>query len=445
MLQGFLKYIEKEKLFTRNQKILLTVSGGRDSTALVYLFHEAGFRFGIAHCNFHLRGKESEEDEAFVKNLARKLSVSFFSRRFDLTRLTGEKGISVQMAARDLRYAWFEELREKEGYDLIATAHHLDDQIETFFINLLRSSGIGGFHGILPKQGKLIRPLLFSYRKEIDEYIRRNNITFREDSSNQELKYLRNRIRHELLPVFSSINPDFRKILTENISRVAEAEKIFEEAIEQKRGQLLQTDRGITTISISDLADLDPLPTYAYEILSPFGFNFAVVQDILRSLEDPSAKEFLSPTHWVVKDRKNIVIRPLSSREIVSPVAEYTLGAKSKFLRSPIRLSIKKVPRNKDFTIPTGKNFASFDLEKVEFPLILRKWQKGDSFHPFGKDQHKKVSDFFIDEKFSPLEKQNTWLLCSGTKILWIVGHRIDNRFRITPRTKEVLCIEWKP
>ena len=442
MLQAFKTFISKEKLFLQGEKILLAVSGGMDSVAMTELFFRAKFIFGIAHCNFQLRGEESEKDEAFVLQLARKYKVPYFNKRFLTKELTESKSISVQMAARELRYGWFSELLRKEGFMFIATAHHLDDQIETFFINMLRSTGIAGFHGILPKQGNIIRPMLFACRGEIESFIKYNDLQYRDDRSNQEIKYLRNKIRHELIPVLAEINPGFRNILTENIFRIREAEKIFRNSVDQARNGIVRTENERVFISIREMKKLTPCTTYLFEFLSPFSFNYSVVNDIVKALDEDPGKQFYSPSHRVIKDRDDLIITPVDSERTGSiKKSEFLILENNLRLRTPLKLTFKKILKDLDFQIDTSPLVANLDLNKISFPLTLRKWRRGDSFYPYGRSHKKKLSDFFTDHKFSIDIKENTWLLCSEGKILWIVGHRIDNRFRITPRTKQVLQI----
>jgi tRNA(Ile)-lysidine synthase len=444
MLQSLKSYIAKEKLFLPQERILLAVSGGIDSVAMAELFSRAKFFFGIAHCNFQLRGEESEKDAVFVTLLARKYKVPFFSKRFFTKELTENKNISVQMAARELRYNWFNELLTKENYQYIATAHHLDDQIETFFINMMRSTGIAGFHGIFPKQGKIIRPLLFASRNEIEEFVKKNGLTHREDTSNQEIKYLRNKIRHELLPVLSEINPGFRNVLTENIYRIREAENIFRDTVNQIKNRILRKNKEQTLISINQLKNLIPCKTYLFEFLAPFGFNYSVAEDISEALDEEAGKQFYSLTHRLIKDRNDLIIIPLlTGKKLPAESTEFHITEKNSRISVPLKLTLKKLSKDKNFQIDISPQVANLDLHKITYPLTLRKWQHGDLFYPYGRDHKKKLSDFFIDSKFSIDDKENTWILCSGGKIAWIVGHRIDNRFRITPKTKEVLQIRW--
>ena len=443
MLKEFKTFIATNNLFGKKDKVLLAVSGGIDSVVMCELFHRAGFSFGIAHCNFGLRGKESDEDEVIVEKLAGRYKVPFHSKRFPTATIAKEKGISIQMAARELRYLWFNEILRKEGYNCIATAHHLDDQVETFFINMLRSTGIAGFHGILPQQGSIIRPLLFAYRHDIELFARQNHLAFREDSSNLETKYLRNKIRHEVLPVLRELNPGFPQVLTENIHRLRETEIIFRQAIDAARAGVLRKDKRGIHIRIDKLKEYSPVDLYAFEILAPFGFNDSVIRDIIHALDEPSGKTFFSSSHRLVKDRKELILTLLKKeKEIGKDTEKISIPSSRKEIRKPVHLLFEKNTVTASFRIDRSQDAANFDLKKIIFPLILRRWHKGDAFYPFGLNKKKKLSDYFIDCKFSIADKDNAWLLCSGKDIIWITGHRIDHRFRVTSRTKEVLQVK---
>ena len=448
----FQRFIHQQQLFSPSDRILLAVSGGIDSMVMAELFHLSGYSFGMAHCNFGLRGKESDRDELLVRKLGKKLKIPVFVRQFQPDDFTRLQGLSIQMAARELRYQWFEEIRSGEGFDYIATAHHLDDQIETFFINLIRGTGISGLHGILPKQGKLIRPMLFSFRSDIKSFACQNNIAYRDDSSNESVKYLRNKIRHELIPVLKEINPDLLSGMTETIHRIRDFEMIGEKEIRARRKEVIKTETNRITIDIQKLRTLHPLQSYAWEFLSPFGFNPTQINDIVASLEKESGKKFGSPTHHLIKDRKKLIIVPASglSNRKTSDNAEgkgcspdkkcvFFIEKKARSIDHPIclKISLKKI--SSKYQIPSGREYASLDFNKLEFPLILRRWNAGDAFFPYGMNKKKKLSDFFIDQKFSLDDKVHTWLLCSGSKIVWVVGHRIDHRFRITTRTRNIL------
>jgi len=445
MLEAFKSFIGKNSLFHPRNQILLAVSGGMDSTAMCELFHQAGFHFGIAHCNFRLRGADSDRDEEFVAGLARKYKCPFFVARFDTQAYAEEKGISVQMAARDLRYEWFRKISEEHGYDYIATAHHLDDQLETFFINLSRSTGIAGFHGIPQKQGNIIRPLMFTWRKEIEEFIRKEKLLFREDRSNEENKYLRNRIRHQLYPVLTGIHPDFPRTLSENINRIRETEAIYRVAIEEAKKKLLTVADDRILISIRELNKLAYPEAYLFEILSPYGFNYAVTRNIAGSLFEKPGATFFSSSHRVVRDREYLILTPaetVKGKNRIPSITEFRIPENRSSISNPVKLSIKKVPASKTFRIDPSPEAAYLDYSKLQFPLILRPWKPGDAFYPFGKNIRKKISDFFIDEKVPRPDKEKAWLLCSGNRIAWVVGYRIDHRFRVTRRTTEVLVLK---
>ena len=443
MNKRFINYINDHDLCGKSDLLLLAVSGGIDSVAMAALFHNNGFRFGIAHCNFGLRGIESDEDERFVTILAEKYGVPLHIKRFRTTDYSKQHGISIQMAARELRYSWFEELCIQHQYNRIATAHHLDDQVETFFINLIRGTGISGLHGIRVKQGNVIRPLMFTYRDEIDEFARANHLHYRSDSSNATTKYLRNKIRHELIPLLSEMNPDFSHQLTSTIHRINDIEFIADQAIRGWKGKVMKRSGDDIFIDIPLFLHANPMMTLAWELLSPYGFNQSQVDDIVRCLEKEKSQVFLSPTHRLVKNRLQLIIQPFSEKKEKKSfrINEFS---KHKSLKTPIPLFLKKISHSPNYEIPVSANMASIACERIEFPLILRKWEPGDSFRPYGLNRKKKLSDFFIDLKFSIPDKEKCWLLCSGKHIVWVVGHRIDHQFRVTPKTKQILQIEAK-
>ncbi|MEI6764206.1 MAG: tRNA lysidine(34) synthetase TilS [Bacteroidota bacterium] len=439
MIARLKEYIRSQQLFAVGQRVLLAVSGGIDSSVLAQLFHTAGFSYGIAHCNFQLRGKESDEDEKFVETMAGIYGVPFFCKRFDTLSYASKSGISTQMAARDLRYAWFTELLENENYRCIATAHHLDDQIETFFINMLRGSGISGLHGILSKQGTVIRPLLFAWRNDIEKHALKNQVPYREDQSNKESHYLRNKIRNKLLPLVKEICPEYRSILTTNIKQLRDAEIIYNAAIAAASGIIIKKEDQFV-IPVKQLLLLEPLRTYLFELLKPYNFSTSVVDDILKNIERGSGKKFFSPTHRLISDREQLIITRLQIDELESVVFEIPEGAAS--IEHPLRLSMQRVWTGKNYQVQREKNIATLDKNKLIFPLVIRKWKTGDTFYPFGMKGKKKVSDYFTDHKFSLADKENVWLLCSGKDIVWIIGHRMDDRFKITTETKTGLKIK---
>ena len=442
MLNAFIGYIRKESLFLPQQPVLLAVSGGMDSVVMTELFHRAGFQFGVAHCNFALRGEESDRDEHFVKELAAGYQVPFYSISFSTEDYARTHHLSVQMAARQLRYQWFGELLAGEHFDLVATAHHLDDQIETLLINLSRGTGLDGLQGIRSKQGKIIRPMMFATRAMIEQYQQEHQLAFCPDSSNLSDHYTRNRIRLHILPVFETINPDFRNGLTQTAERLKEAGMIVREKIGEKKKLVCIEDPEGLSISIPELLKLAPVNAYLSEWLSPFGFNYQTIKRISESLSGIPGKLFISPEYCLLRDRQKLIIRPAGSIARM-PGTEVYIDADVTHMHHPIPLSIERLKLPDDFRPDTDPRIASLDMAMVHYPLILRKWKKGDFFQPFGMKHTKKLSDFFIDEKFSVFEKQDSWVLESGGKIAWLVGHRSDERFRITDRTRDILRIKW--
>lgn len=441
MLAAFLHYIERESLFLPHQAVLLTVSGGMDSVVMVELFRQAGFQFGIAHCNFCLRGEESDREESFVKELSAKLDVQFFSRSFQTGLFARQNYVSVQMAARELRYRWFNELLNTQNFDYVATAHHLDDQIETLLLNLVRGTGLNGLQGIRSKQGRIIRPLMFATRQEIERFQQARAIPFCLDSSNLSDKYTRNKIRHEIIPVLNSINPDFRNGMTQTIERLRDAGMIVKDEIHQKGKGVCSGKENDLFINIAGLLKLSPVTAYLTEFLAPLGFNYPTIKKIGSSLTGMSGKFFLSPTHCLLKDRTQLIVKPLDVSTPVSAV-EFYIDSDVSRVNAPLSMSFERIEVKEDFQPDKRPGIAHLDLALIRFPLLLRKWKKGDHFHPFGMNHPKKLSDFFIDEKFTLFDKQNAWILESDGKIIWLVGHRIDHRFRITSGTKQALRIE---
>ena len=441
MLSRFKNYVSEHFLFNSQDPLLIAVSGGVDSMVMAELFHRAGFNFAIAHCNFALRGSESNLDEKFVASMAEAYGVKLFVKHFKTREYAGFNKVSVQMAARTLRYEWFDELIEAEGYKAIATAHHLDDQIETFFINMLRGTGISGLHGILPIRDKIVHPMMFAYRRNIEEFAIEEAVGFREDSSNRSTRYVRNKLRHDLMPILAEINPDFKKTLTATIERVRESEILLNHHIDDIRKRVLKQDEGSITISIPDLMSYSPYDAYLYELLQPFGFNRSVTDEVVAGLTEISGKQYFSPTHRLIKDRESLLINLLGPAG-VQPADEIFIEQGTTDLRSPLQMNFAIIDNFPGLKINKSGSMAMLDAAKITWPLRLRKWQEGDAFIPFGMTNHKKLSDFFIDNKFSIVEKENAWLLISGNEIVWLIGHRISNAFCITDATESILQVE---
>jgi tRNA(Ile)-lysidine synthase len=439
--KDLISFVESKNLFSRQDNILLAVSGGIDSAVMVSLFREARYQFGIIHCNFRLRGTSSEGDAEFVKTMADRIAVPYFFKEFSTKKVAAGSGRSIQMVARELRYDWFETILKEHNFKYVATAHHLDDQVETFLINLFRGTGIAGLHGIPVINCSIIRPLLYTCRKEIEQYAMQNDVAFRTDQSNLDTKYLRNKIRLEVIPILTAINPDFQQGLTETIRRIADFEQIGNGVLRKWCSKAINWESDHGTIEISNLVQLSPVEPYLWMLLSPFGFNETQLSNILGCLYKQTRKVFNSDTHSLIKDRDHLVISKKKS-QIQYETIEIAMFAGKKNIRKPVRLNFQRILCTNTFKIPADETKASLDLSKLHFPLVLRKWQNGDVFFPLGMRRRKKLSDFFIDQKFSIEEKERTWLLCSGNDIAWIIGHRIDHRFRVTPETTEVLFIE---
>jgi len=440
MISAFSQFIEKRNLCNPNHKILVAVSGGIDSLVMVDLFHKAGYNFAIAHCNFKLRGNESDADENLVIGLAEKYEVDFFTRSFETETYAAKNKCSIQEAARNLRYDWFRKLANEKGFDRIATGHHLDDQIETFFINLFRGSGVKGLKGIPVIREKIIRPLLFANRDEIEKYALQNNLDYREDKSNKSDKYFRNRIRHDLIPVISALKGANLDQLVASLSFLEEEDNILSDLLNQKREDIFSRDQNGLKAELSEINKLSPALFYA--MLSPFGFNRDVTDAILQSNSNKiSGKTFYSPSHQLLIDRKYLFIKEQSTN---IPVTEYLIYDDVIEIDEPRKLNFRKLTNDASFNFIKNQAYAYIDFDKLNFPLKLRKWEKGDRFVPFGMNGSKLVSDFLIDEKVSLFEKENVWVLLSDEKMIWLVGYRASNEFKIKSATKIILEVTIK-
>ena len=441
MIQQFINYIQENHLFNQTDAILVGVSGGIDSVVLLDLLDKAGYSVAIGHCNFRLRGSESDGDEQLVADLARKYDVPLYKTAFDTADYATENKISIEMAARELRYQWFETIRTTHHFDYIAVAHHRDDQLETFFLNLARGTGLSGLTGMRPINGKIVRPLLFASREEIEHYRRKNFLDFREDASNQSLDYQRNKIRHTLLPVMEKLNPSFRDGLIRTMSYLEDVSKICDRAVAQAWERVALRKGNDYLISIAELKLLDPMPTYLFEFLKPYGFNSVVVGDMVTSMDGISGKQFISQSHRIVHNRESLILAPL----LPENTKHFYLEEGREELTNPVHLKIGVVRKKDSFKIPDSRFVACIDRDRVQFPLMIRKWQQGDYFKPLGMGGFKKVSDFFIDSKLSIPEKENTWIMANGEQVIWIIGHRLDDRYKITSATQMILRLELLP
>lgn len=437
MVEQFLKFIHEEKLFHSSERILLAVSGGADSMLMLHLFVDAGFPVAVAHCNFNLRGHESDGDEKFVSDYCDEHNIASYTEHFNTREFALQEGISIEMAARDLRYEWFNRLLDLYQFDYLATAHHQDDVIETFLINLSRGSGIKGLSGIQPKSGQIIRPMLFTNRVEILDYCQRMTIAYRTDSSNLETVYKRNLIRHQILPLLENVNPAFRKNAIKTIANLHETELLFQQRMNEIKAAVYSEDDQGTMINIEKLLNFSPIRTILFELIRPYGFQAEQTDDILDSLGRESGRKFFSDGYRLVKDREYLLISPYTSKQNKVFYIEEDCAKMS----IPVIMTIEKMERTPNFRFSTHPQVVDLDMDKLVYPLILRHWSEGEYFQPLGMSGLKKLSDFFIDEKYSIPDKENAWILASGNQLVWIVGKRLDDRFKITAKTKKIIRI----
>ena len=440
LVERFQEYVNRQNLFTRQDKILLTVSGGVDSMVLMSLCVNSGYNVGIAHCNFSLRGQESDEDEIMVQETARRYGIECYNKRFDTQAEMERTGESMEMAARRLRYEWFYELCDKHNYTVIAIAHHIDDSIETFFINMLRGTGLRGLTGISNRVGRVVRPLMFATRKEILDYAHHKHITFREDSSNRSTKYLRNKIRLGLIPRLKEINPHFAFMMNQNVARLTATQQFIDSAIDNIFERAARIEGDICTIEMDKIVDVRTRSFVIYEILSSrFGFKGDVVDTLCKALDnDSTGRRFYSRSHVAYIDRGNIVVARIEDKdpcEIMVNKGQQRAYCGNSVLYFEV-CDVDSLP-----TYNVADNVALLDAEKITYPLMLRRWCDGDSFTPYGMNGSKKVSDYLIDRKVSMAEKSRQFVLLSGDEIAWLVGRRIAHPFRITDKTEWVLRI----
>ena len=458
MLDQFQAYNNRYHLIAEGDKLILALSGGIDSMVLADLLQKAKVEFVAAHCNFHLRGAESDGDDWFVRKFAEKRGIQCFVKHFETEKYAAKYGISIEMAARDLRYAWFEQLRQQLGYDKIAVAHHADDQAETFFINLLRGAGLRGLKGMKPQNGHIIRPLLWASREQIRKYAVENHITWREDHTNVETVYLRNRIRNQLLPVFDELQPEARQGLYKSLEHLASENELYRVLLKEKLEQSVERDGGVQRLPYSRLVKTkvpEPVegPTdssiegsaYSFQLLfewlRQYGFNTDQCRFIYEAIGTGIGNQYCSSTHRVVIGRDDLQLSEIKE----DTNEEVTIQIGEEEVLSPLHLCFSKLGKAIDFVIDKSSEVAQLDFDKLCFPLTLRRWRHGDRFHPLGMKGSKLLSDFFVDQKFTEWQKQNVWLLVSSNgDILWVVGHRIDERYKVTSETKTVFQCEMK-
>jgi tRNA(Ile)-lysidine synthase len=435
MLRTVKRYIERNNLLKSGGKVVVGLSGGADSTVLLSILSRLGYDCLAAHCNFHLRAKESDRDEKFAYEFAASLRIPFFKQEFDTRTIAKERGISIEMAARNLRYDWFEELRKNEDAVAIAVGHHQDDSVETLLLNLIRGTGIKGLTGIKPRNGQLIRPLLCVSKEDILQYAHAEKLPFIDDSSNSLQEFTRNKIRLLVIPLLKTLNPSINEALVQTMYNLNEAAKVYEAEIEKKKKIVFDKESGCIHIP---LLKAFPSPeTLLFELLKDFGFGKEVILEIYKAINSQPGKTFYSNTHRLVKDRDAFL---LTSHEDEKEKGKIYLiqSNETGIIELPFRMEITCTD---EFAIQFQRHIACLDKDKLRFPLLLRKWEPGDRFIPLGMKGFQKLSDFFTNRKINKLQKEKIWVLLSGEDVVWIVNYRIDDRFKIDLHTKNAYVI----
>lgn len=437
MINQLNEFIISHNIPGNNNPVIVGASGGIDSMVLLHLMQQAGYNVAVAHCNFSLRGSESDGDQDFIEKKCSESAIPFHLVRFNTASYAREKGISIQMAARKLRFRWFNELSEKLGIAYIALAHNRNDIAETMLINLIRGTGLAGLTGIKPVSNNIIRPLLFATRDMIEGYAAENSISYREDSSNSETKYIRNRIRHRVLPAMDETGADTVKRLSETAERLSDAYEIITSEIQRIYNKLFTEKKELFYVSRSELKRLRPLATYIFELFSQYGISAGQVNELINLLDSPPGKVINTPSHRILSDREKLIIEP--KREPAGLIR--IIQSEESLLEVTDVFSAEKIDPNSFEPIKYAA-VAWVDANKLNYPLTIRKWIPGDFFQPFGMGgRSKKVSDILTDYKLSLFQKESVYLLLSGNEIAWVIGIRADERFRITPQTSSAIKI----
>jgi tRNA(Ile)-lysidine synthase len=436
MIRKAQSYIEERKLLNNSDKVIVGLSGGADSVVLFHVLYRLGYNCLAAHCNFHLRGEESDRDEQFAAGFAASFNLPFFKQDFDTRNVAKERGVSIEMAARDLRYQWFAELREKHQADAIAVAHHRDDSIETLLLNLIRGTGIKGLTGIQPRTGNIVRPLLCVSKQEILQYAETENLPFIIDSTNEQAEWTRNKIRLQVIPLLETINPSVRESIIQTMDNLNETLKVYETEIGNAIRAVYDRDKG--SISIPLLKTFPSPESVLFELLKSYGFGKDVIREIYCAMDSQPGKTFYASGYCVVKDRDAFLLTPFLQQD----KKEYLIQPDETKREHPLRMEISTQINDARAGIDKHTHIASLDLDKLEFPLTLRKWKAGDRFVPLGMKSFQKLSDFFTNRKFSKIQKDETWILTSGKNVVWVVNHRIDERFKVSNSTKKRYIIK---
>lgn len=434
MLQTFQKHLDKNLDMLHGSRLLLAISGGLDSVVLTHLCHQSKLNVSLAHCNFNLRGAESDADEEFVLALADDLELDVFVESFETETYAKEQGISIQMAARELRYTWFFELSEQLDFDYILTAHHADDNLETFLINLTRGTGLEGLMGIPEVSDKIVRPLLPFSRETLETFAQMEHIEWREDASNASTKYLRNKLRHDVIPTLKQMNPQLLQNFKTTISNLQDSQDLIDDAVVKIQKKIVTVDDDQIKLDIRKLKKLSSPKAYLYQLLKDF--NFTAWDDVVNLLNAQSGKQVFSPTHKLLKDREFLFLSELNSESDDHP---NSVQKEDKEITTAFgRLTFNEV----DAISETSKNKIFVDADQLKYPLSIRKWIEGDLFYPLGMKGKKKLSKFFKDEKLSLIDKENVWILFSGDDVVWVIGRRPDERYKVTDNTITILKIE---
>lgn len=440
--EGFLGFINDNQLFKPSDRVLLAVSGGIDSIVMAELFYQSGQPFAIAHVNFSMRGASSEADAVFVQNKAERYGVPFHLIRFDTRAIARERGISIQMAARELRYDWFAQLLTEFSYACLATAHHKNDVLETLLLNLTRGTGIAGLHGILPRQNQVVRPLLFASRDQITAYAASNSLDHREDSSNADTKYARNRIRHLVVPVLTDLNPGLWQTLPRTVERLRAAETLMKAELERSWQATAEVQGSAILLPRDKLLAQPELSFRLMEWLKPFGFTSDQAPLLVTSLTQPVGQVFQSATHRITHERNGLLLEPIiPSGEFEIRLTGWPDGPI--LVANRFVLTVSVFERSPDFAIPTEPEVACLDADRLTFPLTIRLWQQGDKIRPIGLNGHKLVSNLLNDLKLSRSEREQTAVLLSENEIAWVIGRRLAHAFRITANTRRIGEFTW--
>lgn len=425
---------ETTRLCSRDHSILLAISGGVDSMTMLNLFHEAGFTISVAHCNFQLRQEDSDKDEQLVKGVCLQLKVPFYSKRFNTNNYAAEKGLSIQIAARELRYDWFNELREKNNFDRLATAHHLNDNLETTLLHLVRGTGLSGLRGIPPVNEYIVRPLLSFTKAELVNYAKANKVQWREDVSNETDDYDRNFLRHHIIPKLEELNPSLEESFKKTNKRLLGGEAIFQTGLRQLRTFYVKESKNQLRISKALLSEIQFPEVLIWEWVKNFGFNFTQCSEAVQAVEH-SGKSFLSNSHQLVIDREYWIVVPTNKKREVIIIDKDC----KKVIDDHLEITLE-ITTNKE--ISNDATEVKLDADKIIFPIIWRRWGEGDSFYPLGMEKQKKLSDFFIDKKVALPDKQQATVMEANGEIIWVVGYRIDNRYKITTETSHALHLK---